>query len=248
MRLLFIRRGKHKVLNVNINISGPNVAAPALRIVIQGEVMMKYLGLAFVFFNVLTLMGQSQADQGDWLVRIRAIDIQPRNQSDPIPGLGVPADAITLSDKLAPEIDLSYFLKKNIALELILTYPQEHDVSLNGVKIGTAKHLPPTLTVQYHFIPDGKFRPYLGAGINYTHFSDVDLNVPGVGQLALEKDSWGGALQAGFDIEIHKNRFINFDVKKIYIGSDVKLAANGAKVSHIRLDPVVIGIGFGWRF
>lgn len=210
--------------------------------------MKKYLGLVFIFLNGLTVSGQSQADQGDWLVRVRAIDILPKNQSDPIPGLGVSANAITLNDKLAPELDFSYFLMKNIALELILTYPQEHDVSLNGAKIGTAKHLPPTLTVQYHFTPDGKFRPYLGAGINYTHFSDVDLNVPGVGRLALDKDSWGGALQAGFDVEVDKNKFINFDIKKIYIESDVKLAANGAKISHIQLDPIVIGIGFGWKF
>lgn len=210
--------------------------------------MMKYAGLAFILCNVMTGAGYAQADQGDWLVRIRAIDIQPRNQSDPIPGLGVPADAISLSDKWAPEVDFSYFLTKNIALELILTYPQEHDVFLSGARIGTAKHLPPTLTAQYHFIPDGKFRPYLGAGINYTHFSDVDLDVPGVGPLALDKDSWGAALQAGFDVEIYKDKFINFDIKKIYIDSDVKLAANGAKVSHIKLDPIVVGVGFGWRF
>lgn len=210
--------------------------------------MKKYLGLVFVILNGLTVPGQSQADQGDWLVRVRAIDILPKNQSDPIPGLGVPANAITLNNKLAPELDFSYFLMKNIALELILTYPQEHDVFLNGAKIGTAKHLPPTLTVQYHFAPDGKFRPYLGAGINYTRFSDVDLNVTGVGQLALDKDSWGAAFQAGFDVEVDKNKFINFDIKKIYIESDVKLAANGAKISHIQLDPIVIGIGFGWKF
>lgn len=210
--------------------------------------MLKYAGLAFIFFNALMVAGHVQADQGDWLVRIRAIDIQPRNQSDPIPGLGVPADAITLNDKWAPEVDFSYFLTKNLALELILTYPQEHDVFLSGTRIGTAKHLPPTLTVQYHFIPEGKFRPYLGAGINYTHFSDVNLNVPGVGALTLDKDSWGTALQAGFDVEIRKGKFINFDIKKIYIDSDVKLAANGAKVSHIKLDPIVVGVGFGWRF
>lgn len=210
--------------------------------------MEKTLCLAFVF-SVLTVgQSQAQADQGDWLVRIRALDIQPRNQSDPIPALGVPANAITLNDKWAPEIDLSYFLLKNIALELILTYPQRHDVSLNGTKIGTAKHLPPTLTTQYHFAPDGKFRPYLGAGINYTHFSDVNLSVPGVGQLDMGRSSWGGALQAGFDVEVGKSKFINFDVKKIYIGSDVKLAATGATVSHVRLDPIVLGVGFGWKF
>lgn len=208
--------------------------------------MKKTIYLAFIV-SALTA-GQAQADQGDWLVRIRALDIQPRNQSDPIQALGVAANAITLNDKWAPEIDLSYFLMKNIALELILTYPQRHDVSLNGTKIGTAKHLPPTLTLQYHFSPDGKFRPYLGAGINYTHFSDVNLNVPGVGQLDMGRSSWGGALQAGIDMQIGKNKFINFDIKKIYIGTDVKLAATGTTISHVQLDPLVLGVGFGWQF
>lgn len=210
--------------------------------------MEKTLCLALVFSALTIGQSQAQADQGDWLVRIRALDIQPRNQSDPIPALGVPANAITLNNKWAPEIDLSYFLMKNIALELILTYPQRHDVSLNGAKIGTAKHLPPTLTVQYHFFQDGKFRPYLGAGINYTHFSDVNLSVPGVGQLDMGSSSWGGALQAGFDVAVGKNKFINFDVKKIYLDSDVKLAATGVTISHVRLDPVVAGVGFGWKF
>lgn len=210
--------------------------------------MEKYVYLGLVVGALTVGQSQAQADQGDWLVRIRALDIQPRNQSDPIPALGVPANAITLNDKWAPEIDLNYFLLKNIALELILTYPQRHDVSLNSAKIGTAKHLPPTLTLQYHVTPDGKFRPYLGAGINYTYFSDVNLSVPGVGQLDMDRSSWGGALQVGFDMEVGKNKFINFDVKKIYIGSDVKLAAAGATISHVRLDPVVLGVGFGWKF
>lgn len=152
--------------------------------------MKKFLCRVFVF-NALIALGQAHAEQGDWLVRIRAIDIQPRNQSDPISALGVPDNAITLNNKWAPEIDFSYFLMRNVALELILTDPQRHDISLSGAKIGTAKHLPPTLTAQYHFSPEGKLRPYLGAGINYTRFSGVNLSVPGVGPLELDSSSWG---------------------------------------------------------
>ncbi len=208
--------------------------------------MKKNLYLAFVF-SVWTHSGPAQAEQGDWLVRIRAIDIRPRDQSDSIPALGVPASAIDLSNQVTPELDFSYFFLKNVALELILIVPEKHDVALSGSEIGSARELPPTLTAQYHFNPDGKFRSYLGAGVNYTRFSDVNLHVAGVGKLKLDRSSWGGALQAGFDMEVGKNKFINFDVKKIFIESDVKLAENGAKVSHIRLDPVVLGIGFGWR-
>lgn len=201
-----------------------------------------------VFAGVLFIATQVCAEQGDWLVRVRAVNIQPENESEAIGALGVPADAIALSDKLAPEVDFSYFVTRNIALELILTVPQRHDVSLSGTAIGTAKHLPPTLTVQYHFTPDATFRPYLGAGINYTRFSGVDLNVTGVGSLDLEKDSWGGAFQAGFDVAVGKNTFLNFDIKKVYIETDLKLKATGARVSKLTIDPLLVGIGFGWKF
>ncbi len=84
--------------------------------------------------------------------------------------------------------------------------------------------------------------------MNYTRFSQVNLNVPGVGALDLSRNSWGGALQAGFDVAVGMDTFINIDIKKIYLGTDVKLAATRAKITRIRLDPIVLGIGFGWKF
>lgn len=183
-----------------------------------------------------------------WLVRVRAVAIQPSNKSDAIPALGVPADAIHVSNKTIPEVDFSYFFTKHFSAELILTIPQEHDVTLSGTKIGTFKHLPPTLTAQYHFLPDGMINPYLGAGLNFTLISDVDIKVPGVGALDLEKSSLGIAVQAGVDIKVADRWFLNLDVKYAKLGSDVKLAANGAKVSAVQLDPMLIGVGVGYRF
>jgi len=170
------------------------------------------------------------------------------NKSDAIPSLGVPSDAIEVSDKTIPEVDITYFFTKNLAAELILTVPQKHDVTLSGAKVGTFKHLPPTLTAQYHFLPDGAIRPYLGAGINYTRISSVALTVPGVGDLSLENSSFGAALQAGVDFKLAENLFLNIDIKKIWIASDVMLKATGAKVSSVTLDPIVIGVGIGYRF
>ncbi len=180
------------------------------------------------------------AEEGKWMVRARAVNLDMANKSEPVGGAGA-SDRIHVSDKTIPEVDISYFVTKNIAAELILTVPQKHDVLLDGTKIGTFKHLPPTLTLQYHFLPDGQFRPYVGAGINYTAISSVSL-----GGLDLENDSWGPALQAGLDVKVGKNLFLNIDVKKIVIRSDV-LAA-GAKVSAVKLDPLALGIGLGWRF
>lgn len=192
------------------------------------------------------------AAEGPWMVRVRAVNLDMANKSDAIPALAVPSDAIRVSDKTIPEIDISYFLGRNIAAELVLTVPQKHDVEVTQSAIGafdagTFKHLPPTLTLQYHFLPDGQFRPYVGAGVNYTRFSSVNLAVPGVTTLRLENDSWGGALQAGFDVKLTENLFVNLDVKKIYINTDIMDDA-GNVVSHLKADPLAIGVGLGWRF
>lgn len=192
------------------------------------------------------------AAEGAWMIRARAVNLDMKNTSDPIPSLAVPADAIRASDKTIPEIDISYFFSKHLAAELILTVPQKHNVQVTDSAVGsfnagTFKHLPPTLTLQYHFLPDAQFRPYVGVGVNYTRFSGVNLAVPGVTTLHLEKDSWGGAVQAGVDVKLADNLFLNLDVKKIYINSDIKNGA-GTKLSHLKVDPLAVGIGLGWRF
>lgn len=188
------------------------------------------------------------AQAGTFLVRGRATYLSPADKSDAIPALGVPDDAITVSDKWMPEVDFSYFMTNNLALELVLTVPQEHDVYLSGTKIGTFTHLPPTLLLQYHFNPTGQFNPYVGAGINYTFISDVELNVPGVGALDLDDSSVGFAIQGGLDFNIYKNWSVNIDLKYVQIQSDVLLKATGQSVSTVKVDPYLFSIGVGYRF
>jgi len=176
----------------------------------------------------------AQAAEGDLFVRVRAIDVAP-SASSSIAGLDVKSQA-------APELDFTYFLTKNLGTELILGTAR-HDVTLNGANVGKVSHLPPTLTLQYHFAPDADVRPYVGAGINYTRFYDVSL---ANGAITMDKNSVGGALQLGVDFAVGKNAFINLDVKKIYIQSD--LFSAGAKITTLKIDPVVFGVGFGWKF
>lgn len=184
----------------------------------------------------------AMAQESPWLVRARAVHLSPADKSDPIGGVGA-SDRLSVSTKTIPEIDISYFFTPNFAAELILTYPQKHDVELDGKKIGTFKHLPPTLTAQYHFMPEGQVSPYLGAGVNYTNISKVEL-LNGAG--SLEHNSWGFALQAGVDFKLDKNWSLNLDVKKVQIRSDV--AISGVKVSNVKVDPVLVGVGLGYRF
>ena len=113
---------------------------------------MKKSVLAIALCSLAALSSQAYAQQtqeGSWLVRVRAVNLDPANKSDPIGGVGAP-DRLTINSKVIPELDISYFFTPNWATELVLTYPQKQKVSLDGTQIGTFKHLPPTLTLQYH--------------------------------------------------------------------------------------------------
>jgi len=183
-----------------------------------------------------------QVQEGSWLVRVRAAHLDPANKSDPVGGVGA-ANRLTVESRTIPEIDVTYFFTPHWATELVLTYPQKHRVSLDGTDIGSFKHLPPTLTLQYHFTPEKTFSPYVGAGLNYTRISSVNLLN---GAADLESSSVGPALQAGIDYKINRNWSLNLDVKKIYIRSDVNTAAG--TISQVKVDPLLIGVGIGYRF
>lgn len=199
------------------------------------------------------LPAYAQQAEGNWLVRGRAVYLDMEHKSSATRGAlagVVPSDGIEVNSKWIPEVDISYFFTKNLAAELVLTVPQEQDVkitkgALKGTKLGTFEHLPPSLLLQWHFNPDGDFRPYVGAGINYTKIMNdkIDKVVPG---LSLENDSFGFAAQIGFDYKIAPQWFVNVDVKKVQIRSDVRL--NGSKVSDVTLDPWLLGVGVGYRF
>ncbi len=179
----------------------------------------------------------AQPAEGPWMVRVRAVDLNSANGDNT--GLG-----LSVNDKVIPEVDISYFFTPNLAAELILTVPQKHTLHSTtvGADIGTLKHLPPTLLLQYHFDAPG-YKPYVGAGINYTRFSSVNLTVPGA---EIENDSVGGALQVGVDVPVGKNLYFNFDIKKVYIETDVFLG--GVNQGTFKVDPLLVGVGLGWRF
>ena len=203
--------------------------------------MMKKTLLAAAALCALTsgaAMAQQHQQDGKRMVRARAEHLDSANKDST--GLG-----LSVNDKVIPELDISYFFTPNFAAELILTYPQKHKLrsSVVGGQIGTLKHLPPTLLAQYHFTNLGAFKPYVGAGINYTRFSSVNLDVPDV---SIKKNSWGPAMQVGFDYALDKNWSINFDVKKVYIKTNVYAAGNN--IGKFNVDPLLVGVGLGYRF
>ena len=176
------------------------------------------------------------ASAQNWMIGARALYVSP-NASSSIGGLDV--DAAWWA-----EVDFTYFFTKNIAVELIAGW-NSHEVTLNGQSLGKVGVLPPTLTVQYHFTDLGKLKPYLGAGLNYTYFYDNDLAND---TLHIKDNSFGGALQAGFDYEVAKNWYLNGDVKYVWMNTDVIVNATGATLGGLDINPWIFGVGVRYRF
>jgi outer membrane protein len=178
------------------------------------------------------------AEEAPWQVRVRALNMQVDNGNSP----NVTGAKVEINNKTFPEIDFAYNFTANVSAELVLTYPQRHDVSLQGAKIGTIKHLPPALLLQYQFSPGETINPYLGAGLNYTRFMGASLPAG----ITTDKSSAGYAVQVGVDIEIAKHTYLNLDFKRVNIETDVKVS--GAKLTTLKVDPNLISVGIGWRF
>lgn len=173
--------------------------------------------------------------ESPWLLRVRSVHLDSVNKDSTPLGLAI-------NNKTFGEVDITYFLSRNVAAELVLTTPQKQIVYAGGAEIGSFKHLPPSLLLQYHFTDIQGIKPYVGAGINYTHFSDVSLPTG----VSLDSHSWGTAFQLGLDIPIDKNWSINLDVKKAYIRTDVY--SLGSSVGRLKVDPMLYAVGVGYRF
>jgi outer membrane protein len=216
----------------------------------------------------------AHAEQGDWVVRLRATHINPDESSRlgektaSAYGAGIAtalygntsAD-LKVDSNTIPELDISYYFTKNIAAELILALGTKHDVdtssqgaALFSKKLGEVNLLPPTLTLQWHFNPDQTIDPYVGAGVSYIRALDNGLTAKtalGNQPIRIDRDSFGAALQAGFDWNLQDKWLVNLDVKKIWFDTDVKLNVNGSgykKIDSLDVDPWVISIGFGKKF
>jgi len=204
--------------------------------------MKKLLAIALMTGTaVMGLAGTAAAEDNPWMVRARVIGVLPDEAGALSVGAAALQGGVDIGDQYVPELDITYFFNKNIAAELVLTVPQKHTLSAGGAAIGTLKHLPPTLLAQYHFDAPG-FKPYVGAGLNYTRFSSVNLPAG----VSIDRNSFGPALQVGVDIPLAKNLYLNFDVKKVFIKTEV--SAGGAKLGTFKVDPVLVGVGLGWRF
>lgn len=158
-----------------------------------------------------------------------------------------------ISDEYVPTLQLEYFFTQNISAELLCCMAR-HDVAatntaLGTVNLGKVSHFPPTVTVKYHFTQHERFQPYVGAGFNYTTFFDSELPAGGPVTSISYGDSFGGALQAGFDYRLNDDWSINVDVRKVWISTEVDIHAGATAISaDVDINPAIVTAGLGYRF
>ncbi|HLO72557.1 MAG TPA: OmpW family outer membrane protein [Flavobacterium sp.] len=212
--------------------------------------------MAMSLLTVNFVNGQDQEEKTNdfkrWQVRLRGVGVVPVESAK----VGVIGGDVAISNALIPELDFTYFFTKNIAAELILG-TTKHDVqavntAAGNVDLGSVYLLPPTLTAQYHFCTEkeGVFKPYIGAGLNYTLFYNVKSGA--VADVKYD-NALGYAAQVGFDLMIDDTYFINVDAKRLFLSTDVTVDASnlapGLTVpAEVDINPWLLGIGFGMKF
>ena len=209
--------------------------------------------------NFANAQEENNEDFKRWQIRVRGVGVVPDESAK----IGVIGGDVNISNTLIPELDFTYFFTKNISAELILG-TTKHEVSTVGsdisaiggptsanIDLGSVYLLPPTLTAQYHFFTDEVFRPYVGAGVNYTIFYNEKQGsvVKGIEY----ENALGYAFQAGFDLMINDKFFVNVDVKKLFLKTDVKVDASNLATglslpAEVEINPWLIGFGVGMKF
>ena len=192
-------------------------------------------------------------EAGDWIVRAGAHLVDPKSDNGKI-GSGPAAIKIEVDDDTMFTFDVTYMLTDHWGVELLAAAPFEHDIEVGGSDIASTDHLPPTLSVVYHFLPDSNFQPYVGVGVNTTIFFDEKLDGAALGDpgadLSLD-NSYGVAAVVGIDFDMGNNWFFNFDVRYLDIDTDAKVKfSDGSKLDlgTVEIDPWAFGINVGKSF
>jgi outer membrane protein len=191
----------------------------------------------------VAVQAQSSSDN-PWMIRVRAVDVLYQNGQS---GIAQTAN-IKAKDQWIPEFDISYFFTKNIAAELVLTWPQQVNITAGGTNVGKVTALPPSLLAQYHFTDLGAFKPYVGAGINYTIFGNRQNFYGGGAGLQIEPSSVGFVGQVGMDYMLDKNWGLNLDVKYATMATNVQAVSGGANLGKLTLNPWMPAVGVTYKF
>lgn len=199
------------------------------------------LALALAFGGLAAPAFAQQA--GEWTFSVGAHQVNPKSDNGSLAGgtLDVEVDS-----NVRPTITAEYFVRDNLGIEVLASLPFQHDVNIAGLgNVGSTKHLPPTVSLQYHF-GEGKVKPFVGLGVNYTLFFSEDTTGALAGNDLKLDDSFGLAAHAGIDFKVGEKGAIRVDARWIDIDTDVEV--DGAKLGTANIDPLVYGVAYVVKF
>ncbi len=204
------------------------------------------LAAAAISIALTVPLAAAAKEAGDLVVRVRGVAFL----TDTSGTTDVLGGSARTSDAYIPELDFTYFITKNIALELILATTQ-HTVEVKSstsgdLDLGTVRFIPPVLTLQYHFMPDQKISPYVGAGLNYLIVADHKTG-RSVNDVSYSNE-FGYAFQIGVDYRIDDVWSLNADLKKVFVSTDIHVNNGTIRANDTDLDPWIFGIGVGYKF
>jgi outer membrane protein len=180
---------------------------------------------------------------GDWTFGVGVHQVNPKSDNGSLAGNTLDVE---VDDDIKPTITAEYFIRDNLGIEVLASWPFEHDIAIAGVgTVGSTKQLPPTVSLQYHF-DAGKVRPFVGVGVNYTMFFSEDSTGALEGSRLRLDDSWGLAAHAGLDFAIGERGAVRVDVRWMDIDTDVEL--DGADIGTVQIDPLAYGIAYVFQF
>ncbi|WP_240126590.1 OmpW/AlkL family protein [Thermomonas alba] len=186
---------------------------------------------------------------GHWTLGVGVHTVAPKSNNGTLVGTPLGNLKMDVGNNTRPTITAEYFLKDNLGVEVLAALPFQHDIDVVGVgKVGSTKHLPPTVSLQYHF-GQGKLRPFIGAGVNYTRFFGTRTTGPIAGTRLSLSDSWGLAGHVGVDVRVGEKGAIRIDYRKLDIDTKVKLnGANLGAPNTVHIDPSVYGVAYVFSF
>lgn len=193
---------------------------------------------SLVAAGVLVLLSPSSFayEAGDFILRAGAASVVPSEDSSNATGGTVPA-GVKVGAGSDQQLGLTgtYMFTKNIGLEVLASTPFTHYVTFDGIlkgtgTLGTVKHLPPTVSVQYFFDTGTIATPYVGVGVNYFMVLESEMTSNGATTLGTTKldvdDSVGLALSAGVDVKLDDHFVLNAAVWKIDV--DTRASIDGS--------------------
>jgi outer membrane protein len=199
------------------------------------------LALALAFGGLAAPAFAQEA--GEWTFSVGAHQVNPKSDNGSLVGGALDVE---VDSGVSATFTAEYFIRENLGIEILASLPFKHDINIDGLgRVGSTKHLPPTVSLQYHF-GDGNVKPFVGAGVNFTKFFSEDTTGALAGADLDLDDSWGLAAHAGIDFKVGENGAIRIDARWIDIDTDVSL--EGADIGTVEIDPLVYGAAYVFKF